>query len=75
MTFVPDDVQSQLKARGASACPYCGAWPSIPCVVHRTPCGCDKVCGDDGDADGPGTCKGLPTPRREPLVEIVLVPR
>ncbi len=38
-------------------------------------CGCDKKCGDDGGIDGPGTCRGLPVTPREPLVEIVLVPR
>lgn len=38
-------------------------------------CGCASRCGDDGDTDGPGTCKGLPQPPRAPLVEIVLVPR
>lgn len=24
------------------------------------PCGCSRTCGDDGDVDGSGTCKGLP---------------
>lgn len=38
-------------------------------------CGCERTCGDDGDVDGPGTCKGLPAPRPTPLVEIVLVDR
>ena len=37
-------------------------------------CGCAVTCGDDGDVDGPGVCKGLPV-KREPLVEIVLVHR
>jgi hypothetical protein len=37
-------------------------------------CGCLIRCGDDGDTDGPGVCKGLPA-LRKPLVEIVLVPR
>jgi hypothetical protein len=38
-------------------------------------CGCHVHCGDDGDINGPGVCKGLspiPTP---PLVQVVLVPR
>lgn len=39
-----------------------------------TRCGCKTYCGDDGDIDGPGVCKGLPV-ERKPLVEIVLVPR
>lgn len=38
-------------------------------------CGCKARCGDDGDIDGPGTCKGLALPPRKPLVEIILVPR
>jgi hypothetical protein len=38
-------------------------------------CGCRDRCGDDGDLEGPGVCKGLPLPPREPLVEVVLVPR
>lgn len=37
-------------------------------------CGCLRECGDDGDIDGPGTCKGLPI-MHEPLVEIVVVRR
>jgi hypothetical protein len=37
-------------------------------------CGCKTWCGDDGDTEGPGVCKGLPV-KREPLVELVLVPR
>lgn len=37
-------------------------------------CGCVESCGDDGDIDGPGTCKGLPA-HRPPLLEVVLVPR
>jgi hypothetical protein len=38
-------------------------------------CGCVTHCGDDdGDIDGPGTCKALPI-KREPLIEIVMVPR
>lgn len=37
-------------------------------------CGCVHACGDDGDIDGPGTCKGLPI-LREPLVELVVVRR
>jgi hypothetical protein len=36
-------------------------------------CLCVKWCGDS-DPDGPGVCKGLPV-KREPLVEIVMVPR
>jgi hypothetical protein len=38
-------------------------------------CGCVKTCGDDGDVDGPGVCKGLPMPPKPPLVEVVLVRR
>lgn len=38
------------------------------------PCGCQEKCGDDGDVDGPGVCKGLPI-EKKPLVEIVVVPR
>lgn len=38
-------------------------------------CGCRDKCGDDGDIDGPGTCKGLPPMPKSPLVEIVLVPK
>lgn len=41
----------------------------------RQPCGCSSRCGDDGDYDGPGTCKGLPEMPKEPLVEVILVPR
>lgn len=41
----------------------------------RLACGCHEKCGDDGDIDGPGTCKGLPGMPEPPLVEIVLVPR
>jgi hypothetical protein len=35
-------------------------------------CGCESRCGDDGDIDGPGTCKGLPRRPGPPLLEIVL---
>jgi hypothetical protein len=38
-------------------------------------CGCARLCGDDGDIDGPGVCKGLPYPPEPPLVEIVVVRR
>jgi hypothetical protein len=38
-------------------------------------CGCSQRCGDDGDIDGPGTCKGLPQPPLEPLVVIRLIHR
>ena len=41
----------------------------------RELCGCAVHCGDDGDIDGPGTCKGLPSEPKPPLVEIVLVPK
>lgn len=37
-------------------------------------CGCHEWCGDDGDVDGPGVCRGLP-PERKPLVQIVMVPK
>jgi hypothetical protein len=39
------------------------------------PCACKSWCGDDGDVDGPGVCKGLPRQPEPPLIEIVLVPR
>lgn len=42
--------------------------------VYTESCNCSKSCGDDGDIDGPGTCRGLPI-KREPLVEIILVPK
>lgn len=29
-------------------------------IAFPEPCGCSATCGDDGDIDGPGTCKGLP---------------
>lgn len=38
-------------------------------------CGCRSRCGDDGDTEGPGTCKGLPDPPKPPLVEVVLHPQ
>jgi hypothetical protein len=38
-------------------------------------CGCSARCGDDGDIDGPGVCKGLPLPPKQPLIEVVLVKR
>ncbi len=38
------------------------------------PCDCQSLCGDDGDIDGPGVCKGLPI-EKKPLVEIVMVPK
>lgn len=44
-------------------------------AVRDEPCGCASRCGDDGDIDGPGTCKGLPSMPEPPLVELVLVPR
>lgn len=42
---------------------------------RHPPCGCKSKCGDDNDTEGPGVCKGLPLPKPEPLVEIVLVDR
>lgn len=72
---MPPDLLSQLEAMGPAACPYCAAYPSVPCVFHRGRCCCARVCGDDGDVDGPGTCKGLPAPPLAPLIEVVLVPR
>jgi len=39
------------------------------------PCACREKCGDDGDTEGPGICKGLPMPPRVPLVEVVLIRR
>lgn len=38
-------------------------------------CNCAMRCGDDGDAEGPGVCKGLPRQPEPPLVTIVMVPR
>ncbi len=38
-------------------------------------CGCERECGDDGDIDGPGVCRGLPRPKTQPLVEFVLIHR
>lgn len=38
-------------------------------------CKCQHICGDDGDIDGPGICKGLPPPPLEPVVKVVLVHR
>ena len=29
-------------------------------LATTAPCGCAARCGDDGDIDGPGVCKGLP---------------
>lgn len=40
-----------------------------------TACGCSSRCGDDGDIDGPGVCRGLPQLPKPPLVQIVLVSR
>lgn len=42
---------------------------------YHDPCGCSVRCGDDGDTEGPGVCKGLPRMPEPPLMEIVLVPR
>lgn len=59
-------VEAQLGSVG-----YCvGRDPSW--VVR---CGCRETCGDDGDMDGLGTCKGLPRAPEPPLVEVVLVHR
>jgi hypothetical protein len=38
------------------------------------PCACVSTCGDS-DPDGDGTCKRLPDPPREPLVEFYVVHR
>lgn len=35
MSFVPDDLVSQLQARGAEDCPYCAVCPAVPCFAHR----------------------------------------
>lgn len=35
MSFVPDDLVSQLQARGAADCPYCQVCPEVPCFAHR----------------------------------------
>jgi hypothetical protein len=42
-------------------------------MAGHQPCNCKTECGDVDDEEG--VCKGLPEPRRQPLVEIVLVPR
>jgi hypothetical protein len=47
-------------------CPRCGT------VVT---CGCARLCGDDDEIDGPGTCKGLPPMPDPPPVGIVVVRR
>jgi hypothetical protein len=39
------------------------------------PCGCDRYCGDDGDTEGPGVCKGLPRQPQPPLVKFFVVHR
>lgn len=44
-------------------------------TTPHAPCRCVRYCGDDGDTEGPGTCKQLPHRPRPPLVEIVLVHR
>lgn len=52
--------------------------PAVPGGTNESvyePCRCRDKCGDDGDVDGPGMCKGLPRMPEPPLVEIVLVPR
>lgn len=49
--------------------------PKTPAAVRIGDyCGCARTCGDDGDIDGPGVCKGLPV-CRPPIVEVVLVDR
>jgi hypothetical protein len=47
-------------------CPHCGT------IVT---CGCERLCGDDGDIDGSGPCKGLPRMPDPPPVGIVVVRR
>jgi hypothetical protein len=46
-------------------------------AAHRPltpkPCNCTAICMDADDEEG--TCKGLPMPPREPLVEFIVVPR
>jgi hypothetical protein len=32
--FIPGALVEQLIARGPEACPYCQAWPSVPCPLH-----------------------------------------
>ncbi len=39
------------------------------------PCGCREKCGDDGDTEGPGTCKGLSRMPEPPLIEFYVVHR
>lgn len=50
------------------------AKPALFSFAHQN-CGCEWNCGDDGDIDGHGICKGLPPIHVAPLVEIILVPR
>lgn len=59
--------RDRLRAENEKLRTRLNAWPADPC-------GCRRTCGDDGDIDGPGTCKGLP-PTREPSVEFVVKSR
>lgn len=68
---------TERRCVGCGAKPVGVLWePGSPelALVGRRQCGCRAACGDDGDADGPGVCKGLPRPPA-PLVEVVLVRR
>lgn len=70
-------VASPIPGRGICVTCGNGLWGEPPCEHKRSrmSCGCSRFCGDDGDVDGPGICKGLNRPPDPPLVEIVLVPR
>lgn len=36
MGFIPSDIISQLFGAATRPCPYCGIWPDIPCILHRS---------------------------------------
>lgn len=38
-------------------------------------CGCEEFCGDDGDIDAPGICRGLARKLEPPLIEFVVIHR
>jgi hypothetical protein len=79
------------RAMFEADCPGCeGLWPHIGSTAERyrtmaraalphasapDPCGCSVLCGDDGDIDGPGTCRGLPPMPEPPSVVLTTVRR
>lgn len=71
------DAQGSLSASGLGPviAAYVDALPADTGSERSPRCGCSETCGDDGDIDGPGTCKGLPRAPEPPLVEVVMVPR